>query len=174
MKNTRFFFALFIGTAAMLLAISPAAQTASARKINVYIDCRCADPVGQNFCSELKDEVGKSAGYRIAGNARGYGIGVHLACVDLWKGIDRQLEGHMSAVSVVFTIYSDQLPGEIYEDSSVFRLGKNAAPEASSKIISAVGGLVNVNTKFFGQMAAAQHPTPTAAPTLKPDVPGLP
>ncbi len=58
----------------------------------------------------------------------------------------------MSAISVAFTIYADNLPGEVYEDSSVFRTGKDAAPEMSRKILAALGQLMSVNSSIFNRM----------------------
>ncbi|MGH7935172.1 MAG: hypothetical protein ACREQN_18680 [Candidatus Binataceae bacterium] len=135
-------------------------------KINLDVECRCADPVGQNFCADFKQKVRDSAGYRLADNTKAYGLGVHFSCVDLWQGIDNKLAGDMSAVSVAFTIYADSLPGEVYEDSSVFRVGKDATAEMSRKILAAIAQLVNVNAKFFDRMRApaAALPTPTATP----------
>ena len=92
-------------------------------------------------------------------------MGVHFACVDMWKGIQDKLSGRMSAVSVSFTIYSDKLPGEILEDSSVFRVGKDAVPEMSQEIVTALGQLVDANASFFENMrAGAQPASPAASP----------
>ena len=65
----------------------------------------------------------------------------------------------MSAVSVSFTIYSDKLPGEVFEDSSVFRVGKDKVPEMSDQIVVALGQLVSANTSFFETMRAGAQPT---------------
>lgn len=153
--------------ALVVAGVSPTnggAQAADAR-INVNVACRCADAVGQNFCSAFKDKIHKSVGYQLTDNTSGYGMGVHFACVDMWNGIDNKLSGRMSAVSVAFTIYSDKLPGEIFEDSSVFRVGKDAVPEMSEKIVTALGQLVSANSSFFESMrAAAQAPSPAPSP----------
>ncbi len=149
--------------APVIVGVSPTnggAQAADAR-INVNVTCPCADAVGQNFCAAFKNKIQKSVGYQLADSTRGYGMGVHFACVDMWNGIDGKLSGRMSAVSVAFTIYSDKLPGEVFEDSSVFRVGKNAVPEMSEKIVTALGQLVTANSSFFESMrAAAQAPSP--------------
>jgi hypothetical protein len=134
-------------------------------KTNLNVECRCADAVGGEFCSEFKSRVTASPGYDLAANNNGYGIGIHFSCVDLWQGIDNQLAGRMSAVSVAFTIYSQKLPGEVYEDSSVFRVGKDATAEMSRKIIAAIGQLVTANAPFFEQMRkAAATPSPSPSP----------
>jgi hypothetical protein len=104
-----------------------------------------------------------------------YGIGVHFWCLDLWNGlpgIDKTLTGTMSAVSVAFTIYApDQLPGEVYEDSSVFRVGKDAADEMSGRILVAVGQLATANKSAFDKIrnppkAASPAPAPTQTPLV--------
>jgi hypothetical protein len=133
-------------------------------KIAVNVACRCADPVGQNLCAVFKQKIDKSVGYRLADDTAGYGMGVHFACVDMWKGIDNKLDGRMSAVSVTFTIYSDKLPGEVFEDSSVFRVGKDKVPEMSDQIVIALGQLVSANSKFFDSMREAA-PAPSSAPS---------
>ncbi len=131
-------------------------------KINVLVDCKCPDPVGQSLCDAFKKKVQGSVGYQLANNSSGFGMGVHFSCVDLWQGITGQLAGKMSAVSVAFTIYSDNLPGEVFEDSSVFRVGKDAVPEMSTTILGALGQIVNVNSKFFDQMrTAGEQPSPS-------------
>jgi hypothetical protein len=133
-------------------------------KIAINVACRCADPVGQKLCGVFKQKIGKSVGYRLADNARGYGMGVHFACVDMWKGIDNKLDGRMSAVSVTFTIYSDKLPGEVFEDSSVFRVGKDKVSDMSDQLVIALGQLVGANSTFFDSMRAAA-PAPSAEPS---------
>lgn len=160
-------FILAAGTLALVIAgASPTASVAqeAKTKINVNVGCRCTDTVGQSFCAAFKDEIQKSAGYQLADNTNGYGMGVHFACVDMWNGIDDKLSGRMSAVSVAFTIYSEKLPGEVFEDSSVFRVGKDAVPEMSEKIVSALGQLVSANASFFESMRTAAH-TPSPAPS---------
>lgn len=133
-------------------------------KIAINVACRCADPVGQNLCAVFKQKIDKSVGYRLADNTGGYGMGVHFACVDMWKGIDNKLDGRMSAVSVTFTIYSDKLPGEVFEDSSVFRVGKDKVPEMSDQIVIALGQLVSANSNFFDSMREAA-PAPSSEPS---------
>lgn len=130
-------------------------------RTNIAVTCKCPDPVGQDFCSVFKKKVQGSVGYKLVSNTKGFGVGVHLSCVDVWHGIDKQLSGRMSAIAVAFTIYApSKLPGEVYEDSSVFRVGKDAVPEMSSHVLAALGQIVNVNSKFFNQMreaASAPH-----------------
>jgi hypothetical protein len=143
----------------------------AAGKININVACHCADAVGQNFCTVFKAQVDKSIGYRLTDNTSGYGMGVHFACVDMWQGIDNKLGGRMSAVSVTFTIYSDKLPGEVFEDSSVFRVGKDKVPEMSEQIIVALGQLVSANSSFFESMRAgvqAAAPSPSSESTSEP------
>jgi hypothetical protein len=158
----------------MMLLVIAAASTAvwptdsaaqdAAGKININVACRCADPVGEKFCATFKEKIQKSVGYQLAENTSGYGMGVHFACVDMWKGIDNKLAGRMSAVSVSFTIYSDKLPGEVFEDSSVFRVGKDKAPEMSDQIVIALGQFVSANSSFFESMrAGAPASSPEAA-----------
>lgn len=128
-------------------------------RVSVYVDCHCADKVGQNFCAGFKQKVHDSPGYVLADNISGYGMGVHLACVDLWQGLEDQMAGTMSAISLTFTIYSDKLPGEVYEDSSVFRVGKDATGEISRRVLAALGQLVTMNASFFDRMRP-QKPAP--------------
>jgi hypothetical protein len=138
-------------------------------RTKVNVTCRCVDTVGQSFCSAFKDRIQKSVGYQLVDNTNGYGMGVHFACVDMWKGIQDKLSGRMSAVSVSFTIYSDKLPGEILEDSSVFRVGKDAVPEMSQEIVTALGQLVDANSSFFENMrTGGQAPSPQAGPSSGP------
>jgi hypothetical protein len=157
-----------IGIFALLLLIFPAAVGAQGNapdtKLAIFVDCHCSDPVGGDFCSALKEKVGDSSAYRLVDHTDTYGIGVHLWCVDMFTGlpgVESKLTGTMSAVSVAFTIYSDRLPGEVYEDSSVFRVGKDAADEMSQKILAAVGQLATANKTVFEHMRA----TPKAAAT---------
>ncbi len=159
-----------IGILALSILIFPAtggaAASASAGKLSVFVDCHCSDPVGADFCSALKDKVGDSPAYRLVDHTDSYGIGVHLWCVDMFTGlpgVESKLTGTMSAVSVAFTIYADRLPGEVYEDSSVFRVGKDAADEMSQKILSAVGQLATANKAVFERIRAT--PKPVATPT---------
>jgi hypothetical protein len=156
--------ALF-GSIAILGTDVPAANAAADDyRTEIQVDCRCPDPVGQRLCAEFKNDVSSSAGYRLASGSGGSGIGVHLSSIDLWQGIDNQLAGTMSAASVTFTVYSDKLPGEVYEDSSVFRVGKDAVPDMSRKIIAAIGQLVSINTKLF-QDLRKNPPAPAPAPS---------
>ena len=159
-----------IGILALFLLIFPAAGGAAGdapdTKLSVFVDCHCSDPVGGDFCSALKDKVSDSSAYRLVDHADAFGIGVHLWCVDMFTGlpgVESKLTGTMSAVSVAFTIYADRLPGEVYEDSSVFRVGKDAADEMSQKILAAVGQLATANKTVFEHIRAT--PKPAAAPT---------
>jgi hypothetical protein len=158
----------FTGLSAVLPVDGDADDTAG--KININVACHCADTVGQNFCAVFKTQVDKSVGYRLADNTSGYGMGVHFACVDMWNGIDNKLNGRMSAVSVTFTIYSDKLPGEVFEDSSVFRVGKDKVPEMSQQIVVALGQLVSANSNFFESMRAGAQaePAPSSEPSSEP------
>ncbi|MGH8014265.1 MAG: hypothetical protein ACREQ4_17385 [Candidatus Binataceae bacterium] len=157
--------------AALTLActLTPIVANCASAKTNVYVDCRCSDPVGQHLCSDFKQSLRDSIAYALVNNANnGYGIGVHYSCIDLWNGIDPKLAGNMSAVSVAFTIYAQGLPGEMYDDSSVFRVGKDATKEMSRTIVSALGQIVNANAPFFNKMrAAALAPSPTPTPQVK-------
>jgi|SRR5208282_2437736 len=156
-----------IGFLALILLVFPAQSRAAGNdnRLSVLVDCHCSDPVGENFCSDFKDKVRDSVAYRLVDHADAYGIGVHLWCVDLFAGLPAvsKLSGTMSAVSVAFTIYSDRLPGEVYEDSSVFRVGKDAADEMSQKILAAVGQLATANKAVFEHIRAT--PKPVATPT---------
>jgi hypothetical protein len=156
------------GILALSLLIFPAsgraAGSAADSKLSVFVDCHCSDPVGTDFCSALKDKVGDSTAYRLVDHTDAYGIGVHLWCVDMFTGlpgVPSKLTGTMSAVSVAFTLYSDRLPGEVYEDSSVFRVGKDAADEMSQRIIAAVGQLANANKAVFEHIRATAKPAAT-------------
>jgi len=161
-----------IGMLALALLIFPvqarAAGNETETRLRVFVYCHCSDPVGQSFCSDFKGKVRDSAAYRLVDHTDAYGIGVHLWCVDLFAGIpgvDSKLSGTMSAVSVAFTIYSDKLPGEVYEDSSVFRVGKGAADEMSDRIMAAVGQLATANKAVFEHIRAT--PKPAATPTQR-------
>lgn len=147
-------------------AQAPAAGNENETRLSILVDCHCSDPVGESFCSDFKDKVRDSAAYRLVDHTDAYGIGVHLWCVDLFAGlpgVESKLSGTMSAVSVAFTIYSDKLPGEVYEDSSVFRVGKSAADEMSDRILAAVGQLATANKAVFEHIRAT--PKPAATPT---------
>lgn len=137
-------------------------------RLSVLVDCHCSDPAGESVCSDLKDKLRDSAAYRLVDHTDAYGIGVHLWCVDLFAGlpgVESKLNGTMSAVSVAFTIYSDRLPGEVYEDSSVFRVGKGAVGEMADRILAAVGQLATANKSVFENIRAT--PKPAATPTQR-------
>ncbi len=147
-----------------LVRVAPA-HSADSGKIDLAVECHCSDTVGQQLCTEFKTQAAASPGYHLSEGNTGYGIGLHFSCVDLWAGLENRLAGQMSAVSVAFTIYSDKLPGEIYEDSSVFRVGKDATGEMSRKIIAAIGQLVNANQTLFQHLRQAeQKPSPSPSP----------
>jgi hypothetical protein len=134
-------------------------------KTDLAVECHCADSVGGHLCTDIKNKITSSPGYQLSEGNTGYGIGLHFSCVDLWSGLENRLAGQMSAVSVAFTIYSDKLPGEIYEDSSVFRVGKDATDEMSRKIIAAVGQLLTANETLFQHLRQAeQKPSPSPSP----------
>jgi hypothetical protein len=151
-------------TLALLSVSAPSRAAGNDNRLSVFVDCHCSDAVGGDFCTALKNQVKDSAAYRLVDHADAYGIGVHLWCVDLFTGmpgVAAKLSGTMSAVSVAFTIYSDRLPGEVYEDSSVFRVGKDATDDMSQKVLAAVGQLATANKSVFEHMRA----TPKAAAT---------
>jgi hypothetical protein len=159
--------------ALVISAFSPTYGVAegASGKIDINVACRCTDPVGQNFCKVFKQKIAKSIGYQLSDNTNGYGMGVHFACEDMWTGIDNKLKGRMSAVSVTFTIYSDKLPGEVFEDSSVFRVGKDKVFEMSQQIVTALGQFVGANSSFFESMRAgaqASLPEPASNPSSAP------
>jgi hypothetical protein len=164
---------LIFAAAALALALGVSLPTkgdaADDARIDVAVDCNCPDPVGAGFCAAFKDKVIESPGYRLVPNSStGYGIGVHFSSVDLWEGINSQLSGRITAVSVAFTIYAEKLPGEVYADSSVFRVGKGTFPEMSTKIVGALGQIVNLNASLFDKMRSESETTPPPAPALKP------
>jgi hypothetical protein len=164
-------FIVAAGAIALGLAISAPLGADESAKLNVNVTCRCTDAVGQNFCDLFKQKIDKSAGYQLADDTSGYGMALHFSCVDLWKGIDDKLIGRMSAISVAFTIYSDKLPGEVFEDSSVFRVGKDKVPEMSDQVVLALGQLVSANSKVFETMrenAAGGSPAASASPAGSP------
>ena len=165
---------LTLSSAAVVAVLPTNGSAENAGKININVACRCTDVVGENFCSTFKEKIQKSVGYQLAENTSGYGMGVHFACVDMWKGIDNKLAGRMSAVSVSFTIYSDKLPGEVFEDSSVFRVGKDKVPEMSDQIVIALGQLVSANSNFFetmraGAQASSSGQSTEASPQASPE-----
>jgi hypothetical protein len=150
-----------------LMALIPIAQQgrADTGKIDLAVECHCTDSVGGQLCADFKNKVADSPGYRLAEGGTGYGVGLHFSCVDLLGGLENQAAGQMSAVSIAFTIYSDKLPGEIYEDSSVFRVGKDATGDMSRKIIAAIGQLVSANATLFKHLREAeQKPSPSPSP----------
>lgn len=142
-----------------------ATQAAAANngRTDVYVDCHTPDPIGIGLCSTFKEKIRQSAGYSLVDNTSTYGIGVHLSSVDVWAGIEGQLAGHMSAVSVVFTIFANKLPGEVYLDSSVSRVGKGAIPEMSEQMVSAVGQQVDANSDLFSKMRTESQKSLTPA-----------
>lgn len=120
--------------------------------------------MGGDFCSALKDKIGDSSVYRLVDHTDAYGIGVHLWCVDMFTGlpgINSKLTGTMSAVSVAFTVYAERLPGEVYEDSSVFRVGKDATDEMSQRILTALGQLKTANKAVFEHIQTPPKPAAT-------------
>lgn len=151
----------------MALSPTPGVAEGASGKININVACRCTDIVGQNFCKVFKERISKSIGYQLSDNTSGYGMGVHFACEDMWTGIDNKLKGRMSAVSVTFTIYSDKLPGEVFEDSSVFRVGKDKVSEMSQQIVTALGQFVAANSSFFESMRAGAQGS-SAEPASEP------
>lgn len=154
-------------------AIAAGPETPTEVRTNVAITCHCTDAVGQALCDSIRKEILASKTYRADDNLKQYGLGVHLSCTDAWQGINADLTGHMSAVAIAFTIYAPDLPGEVYEDSSVFRVGKDAIDEMTEKIVDAVGQLVKTNAKIFAHERAAAAasskpagPSPSAVPTM--------
>jgi hypothetical protein len=167
LKTLRLIFAAAALTLTLGVAL-PINLAASDSRIDVAVDCHCPDPVGAGFCAAFKQKVAESPGYHLVANSSsGYGIGVHFSSVDLWQGINAEMSGRITAVSVAFTIYADKLPGEVYADSSVFRVGKGTFPEMSGKIVGALGQIVNLNASLFNQMRTdAEKASPP--PALKP------
>ncbi len=161
-----------IAALALLMLASGYSLGADDARINVAVSCQCTDPVGQDLCKSIRNEILVSPSYRLQDATRQYGLGVHLSCTDAWKGINADLTGHMSAVAIAFTIYSQDLPGEVYEDSSVFRVGKDAIDDMSKRITDAIGQLVKANAKFFDHeravTAASAPKSPTAIPSAVP------
>lgn len=165
--------AISIGALALLLPIfgaqARAADNGTDTRLSIFVDCHCKDPVGGDFCSAFKDKVKGSEAYRLVDKTDTYGIAVHLWCVDLFAripGIESKLNGTMSAVSVAFTIFSDRLPGEVYEDSSVFRVGKDATDEMAQNLLSAVGQIAAANKSVFEHIRATPKPVATATPRV--------
>jgi len=167
-------FAVSIALLAVALLISPASSCAAGggtdTKLAVFVDCHCSDTVGDDFCGAFKDKVKDSTAYKLVERTDTYGIAVHLWCIDLFSripGIDSKLNGTMSAVSVAFTIYdAERLPGEVYEDSSVFRVGKDATDDMAQSLLNAVGQIVTANKAVFDKIRAAEKPVPTPTPKI--------
>ena len=152
----------------MIASLPASGRAALDSRTAVDVECQCPDPVGAGFCAAFKQKVIASPGYRLVPNSSsGYGIGVHFSSVDLWQGINAGMAGRISAVSVAFTIFAEKLPGEVYADSSVFRVGKDTFPEMTSKIVGALGQIVNLNAPLFDKMRneSLQSPAPAG---LKP------
>jgi hypothetical protein len=168
LKTLRLIFAATV-IAIVLVASRPVEVHATYdSRIAVDVECQCADPVGARFCAAFKRKIADSPGYRlVSGSNSGYGIGVHFASVDLWQGINAGMAGKISAVSVAFTIFAEKLPGEVYADSSVFRVGKDKISEVTSKIVAALGQIVNLNGSLFDKMRTESEQTSTPVP-LKP------
>lgn len=151
----------FAAVAASVGIVGNAAAEDNGRT-GVYVDCHMTDQIGNDLCATLKDKIRSSAGYALADNTEKYGIGVHLSSVDVFAGIAGKLSGDMSAVAVVFTIYANQLPGEIYLDSSVLRVGKGAIDDMTSQMLAAIGQQVNANSELFSKMRTTAQPSPKA------------
>jgi hypothetical protein len=166
--------AVSIALIAVALLISPAFSRAAGggtdTKLAVFVDCHCTDPVGDDFCGAFKDKVKDSTAYKLVDRTDTYGIAVHLWCIDLFSkipGVDSKLNGTMSAVSVAFTLYAaDRLPGEVYEDSSVFRVGRDATDDMAQSLLTAVGQIVNANKTVFEKIRAAEKPAATPTPKI--------
>jgi hypothetical protein len=158
----------FIVAFALALLIAPAlilvtrVAAADNGRTDVYVECHTPDAIGSGLCSTFKEKIRQSSGYNLVDNTSTYGIGVHLASVDVWSGIEGQLSGHLSAVSVVFTIFANKLPGEVYLDSSVSRVGKGAIDDMTEQMVSAVGQQVEANSDLFNRMRS--QPEKSLAP----------
>jgi hypothetical protein len=157
LKTLKFIPGLLAALLALTLIVKSSSADTGKSKIDLAVECHCTDSVGQHLCADFKSKVAASPGYQLSTGNSGYGIGVHFSCIDLWSGLENRLTGRMSAVSIAFTIYSDKLPGEIYEDSSVFRVGKDATAEMSRKIISAIGQLATTNETLFQHLREAEQ-----------------
>ena len=171
--STKFAFSIALLVLSIVAVPRDGRSASDESRLSVFADCHCSDPVGLDFCTDFKAKVKDSSSYRLVDHPDAVGIGVHFWCLDLWNGlpgIDKELTGTMSAVSVAFTIYApDQLPGEVYEDSSVFRVGKDAAEEMSGRILTAVGQLATANKSAFDKIRnppKAASPVPTATPLV--------
>lgn len=171
--KTNFTVTIALVAAALLISPAPgrAAGGAADTRLGVFVDCHCTDQVGEDFCEAVKDKVKDSTAYRLANHVDTYGIGVHLYCIDMFSkiaGVDSKLNGTMSAVSVAFTLYAvDRLPAEVYEDSSVFRVGKDATDDMAQSLLTAVGQIVAANKAVFEKIRAPEKPAATVAPTPK-------
>jgi hypothetical protein len=165
LKTSRFIFAATALAIALVASFSVPARADNDSRIAVSVECECPDPVGAGFCAAFKQKVAESPGYRLVPNdSSGYGIGVHFSSVDLWQGINAGMAGKISAVSVAFTIYAEKLPGEVYADSSVFRVGKDTFPEMTTKIVGALGQIVNLNASLFDKMRVESTQPSTPVP----------
>jgi hypothetical protein len=171
--STRFAVSIALLVLSIVVVPRDVRSAGDENRLSVFADCHCSDPVGLDFCNDFKTKVKDSSSYRLVDRPDAFGIGVHFWCLDLWNGlpgIDKELTGTMSAVSVAFTIYApDQLPGEVYEDSSVFRVGKDAANEMSGRILTAVGQLATANKSAFDKIRnppKAASPMATATPLI--------
>jgi hypothetical protein len=156
---------IFVLLPALTLTLSIAGvgrAAGNAGKLNVNFECHCTDSVGLKFCAEFKQQIRKSAAYKLVDNTNGYGLGVHFSCVDMWKGLVDRLSGHMSAVSVAFTIYADTLPGEMLEDNLVIRVGADSVGDESRQIVSVLGQLVTANASTLDRLNAASENTGTS------------
>jgi hypothetical protein len=166
-------FKIILGLAAaftFILSSSGTVRAAGATgKLNVDVECRCADPVGQRFCADFKQQLRKSAAYRLVDTTSGYGIAVHFSCVDMWKSIVERLSGHMSAVAVTFTVYADTLPGELFADDSIVRVGADSVGEASRQMVSALGQIVTANSATLDRLSAASSPAAGGGPGAAPE-----
>jgi hypothetical protein len=168
LKTPRFIFAATALAIALVASFSVPARADDDSRIAVSVECQCPDPVGAGFCAAFKQKVAESPGYRLVPNdSSGYGIGVHFCSVDLWQGINAGMAGKISAVSVAFTIYAEKLPGEVYADSSVFRVGKDTFPEMTTKIVGALGQIVNLNASLFDKMRVESEQPSTPVPLKK-------
>jgi hypothetical protein len=164
-----------VSFAVALVAASSARAIAAGgpERTNVYVECHCDDPVGEKFCGTFQNAVSGSDEYTLASSSTsGYGIGVHFACVDMFKGINDPMAGHMSAVAVAFTIYSEKLPGEVFADTSVFRVGQDAGDKMSDKILDAVGQIAKLNASVLSKMAPQAKESPAAKPKAQPSPEG--
>src|SRR6202035_4501405 len=166
LKTPRLIFAAIV--IAIIASFPVRVRAALDSRTAVYLECQCPDPVGAGFCAAFKQKVIAAPASRLVSNSTSsYGIRVHFSSVDLWQGINAGMAGRITAVSVAFTIYAEKLPGEVYADSSVFRVGKDTFPQMSAKIVGALGQIVSHHAGLFNQRRTdAEKPPPP--PTLKP------